>query len=152
MTVRAATPAEYVAARDIFREYARSLPPGHICFQDFEKELMKLNESFAVIMIAIEEGYLAGCVGVRHLAEGICEMKRLFVRHAWRRRGLGRSLVVEAIAEARKLGYRSMRLDTLSEFTAAAALYNELGFYRIPAYANQPPEVLCFELPLDTKL
>ena len=73
-------------------------------------------------------------------------MKRLFVREAFRGRGIGRQLVARVLEEARKIGYARMRLDTLGHMKEAMTLYQSAGFQVIPAYYHNPlPDVVYFE-------
>ena len=85
---------------------------------------------------------------MRDIGDGIGEMKRLYVRPAFQGTGLGRALVERVIAEAKAAGYRALRLDTLPMMERAIALYRSLGFREIPPYGDNPPEAICFELPL----
>jgi GNAT superfamily N-acetyltransferase len=144
-------------ARRLFRDYAMS-PGVEACLQDFEREVASLPGPYGPptgrLLLALRqgpEGYdePVGCVGLRKLEDGACEMKRLYVRPALRGEGTGRALVESVIAEARALGYRKMRLDTLPIMHEAQTLYKELGFFEIPAYLKNPtPNALCFELAL----
>jgi len=147
--------------RTLFLEYARSLGFS-LCFQGFDEELRALPGMYAPprgrLLLAIEDGGPAGCVGLHEWDGPAAEMKRLYVRPAFRGRGLGRTLSEAALAEApeaalaeaRALGYRSVRLDTVpSLMQSAIALYRELGFREIPPYRDNPiPGALYFELKL----
>jgi len=119
--------------RTLFREYAGSLGVD-LSFQGFEEELAALPGGYDVLLVAGSEG----CVGVRPFADGVCEMKRLYVRPSARGSGLGKALVLAAIERARRLGYESMRLDTMPAMAAAQALYESLGFVEIPPYRHNP--------------
>jgi len=147
---RAAGPGDIAAARRLFRAYAGALPFG-LEFQAFEEELAALPGAYAepggCILLAEEGGELAGCVALRpEGAEGVCEMKRLYVGPAFRGRGLGRALAEAVLAEARARGYRRMRLDTVPGMDAAIAVYRALGFVEIPPYRFNPiPGALFFE-------
>lgn len=125
--------------RAIFREYAASLGVD-LSFQDFEHELEALPDYYVVIVMAREDGQLAGCVALRHLDDDVCEMKRLYVRPAFRGRDLGRTLANHVIEEARKRGYKTMRLDTLPSMRTAMSLYESLGFRDVDAYRFNPIE------------
>jgi len=137
----------------LFREYERFLGVD-LCFQDFEAELAGLPGKYAppggALLLAVEGHRTAGCVAVRALAENVCEMKRLFVRPAYRGSGLGRKLAEAVMREAGRLGYGIMRLDTLETLTAAMGLYESLGFRRTSAYYPNPlQQVVYLEKPLE---
>ena len=140
------------AVRDLFLEYAGSLN-FNLCFQDFESELEGLPGGYAppagTLLLARAEGEVAGCVGVRPLDGGRCEMKRLYVRPQYRGTKLGRRLAEQAIAFARGAGYARIALDTLPQMVAATRLYRDLGFARCaPYYDNTPVNSTCLELAL----
>ena len=143
---------DLAAVRDLFLEYAGSLN-FNLCFQDFESECEGLPGAYAApagtLLLARVDGAVAGCVGVRPLDDGLCEMKRLYLREPYRGCGLGRRLAEAAIAFARGAGYRSMVLDTLPQMAAATRLYRGLGFARCaPYYDNSPIDSNCLELVL----
>jgi len=132
-------------ARELLREYARSLDVD-LCFQDFDAELASLPGEYAApsgqFLLAFVDGALAGCGGLRALADvdyaNACEMKRLYVRPAFRRFGLGRALAQALLDEARHAGYSVMLLDTLDDMESARGLYASLGFEEIPPYYFNP--------------
>jgi putative acetyltransferase len=150
-------PADASAVAALLREY-ESYAAGlgyDLCFQGFAAELAGLPGQYApphgLMLLAWSGEEAAGCAAYRPLAEGICEMKRLYVRPPWRGRGLGERLCRELIDEARACGYRAMRLDTGEAMRSARKLYAALGFTPIPSYYETPYETLCFELSLAEK-
>jgi putative acetyltransferase len=148
MPIIEAHSTEHLAVvRELFTEYADSLETD-LCFQNFDEELASLPGKYAPpegrLLLATENGVAIGCVALRKLEDGACEMKRLFVRPAFRGKGLGRSLACAVIAAARDCGYIRMRLDTLSSMHEAAGLYESLGFQRIKPYCHNPTTCAVF--------
>ena len=143
MIARVAGPgAQLEAVRALFLDYAQSLGFS-LCFQGFDEELRTLPGMYAPprgrLLLAMEGDAPAGCVGLHEWDAQIAEMKRLYVRPAFRGHGLGRILTDAALADARALGYRSIRLDTIPTLMQPAiALYRELGFREIPPYRDNP--------------
>jgi putative acetyltransferase len=143
--VEASTSEELDQVRTLFRAYAREFADTiaeALCFQGFESELATLPGRYAPpsgrLLLAIEDDQPAGCVGLRDLGEGSCEMKRLYIVEEFRGRGVGRRLVERLIDEARQAGYARLRLDTTPEMTMAQALYRSMGFVPIPRYYDDP--------------
>jgi ribosomal protein S18 acetylase RimI-like enzyme len=143
LTIRMLTsPEDMGPVRVLFREYAASLG-FDLCFQDFEQELADLPGRYAppsgCLLLATLGDEPAGCVALKPLADGVCEMKRLYVRGQHRGTGLGRTLAEQIIGRARRLGYRAIRQDTVpSVMGSAVALYRSLGFRDIPGYCFNP--------------
>ena len=137
----AVTPADFALAGELFREYAASLD-FELDFQDFEDELANLPGSYArpsgCVLLAEVEGERAGCVALRPFSDGVCEMKRLYVRREFRGRGIGFLLAERVIEQARRAGYSRMRLDTISTMSSANSLYQSLGFAEITQYRPNP--------------
>ena len=125
--------------RELINEYATSLGVD-LSFQDLDHELAKLESFYDLILVARDDERVAGCVALRRIDDAICEMKRLYVRPAFRGNDLGRKLAKRVIDEARKRRYERMRLDTLPSMTAAIPLYQSLGFVEIEAYRFNPIE------------
>ncbi len=140
-----ATPEQFHATRQIFREYAQQLGLD-LGFQNFDAELDELPGDYAeplgALLLAFVDGELAGCCALRPLTStdypNACEMKRLYVRDAFRRLGLGRQLAEAVLDAARVAGYHHVLLDTLSEMESARALYEDLNFKEIPPYYHNP--------------
>jgi len=135
-------------ARGLFEEYAAALGIS-LCFQNFDKELADLPGAYAPpdgrLFLAFYENKLAGCVGLRKIGDGTCEMKRLYVRPEFRGKRIGRALTEKLITEARALGYAQMRLDTLpAKMDDAIRLYRSLGFREIEPYYHNPVEGALF--------
>jgi putative acetyltransferase len=140
-----ASTTELTAAADIFREYAAGLGVA-LCFQDFDAELADLPGDYApprgALLLAKVDGSVAGCCALRPLDSSdyvnSAEMKRLYVRPAFRGLGLGRQLADAVLDTARIAGYGSVLLDTLDDMEIARAMYEELGFKEIPPYYHNP--------------
>jgi putative acetyltransferase len=154
LSIREATQGpDLVAVRELFQEYAAALGVS-LCFQGFDEELAGLPGKYAPpggrLLLAASAGDSAGCVALRPSGPGSCEMKRLYVRPAYRASGLGRLLAERIIHEARNAGYQRMRLDSLPTMQAAIHLYQRLGFQEIAPYTANPVEGAVFlELQLD---
>jgi len=151
--VQAQSAPQVAQARELFLEYAHSLGMN-LCFQNFEQELADLPGSYAPpdgrLFLAEYARQLAGCVALHKWEDSICEMKRLYLRPAFRGKGLGRVLAEAIIAEARTIGYQRMRLDTIEPIMKdAVEMYRKLGFREIAAYrANPLVGAMYMELPL----
>lgn len=138
--------------RSLFREY-ETLLGVDLSFQDFEVELATLPGRYALpegaLLLATVGGKAAGCVAMRKQAPDVCEMKRLYVRQAFLKQGVGKELALTVIRKARGAGYGKMVLDTLEPLKSAMGLYTYLGFRRRSAYYDNPlPGVIYWELDL----
>ena len=145
--VEALSPGDVRVCRELFEEYQRGLGVS-LCFQGFDKELATLPGEYApprgVLLLARDGEVCAGCIALRPLMGNDAEMKRLYVRPAYRGSGLGRRLAEEVIARARGMGYSTLKLDTLPQMTGAQALYTSLGFVDTPRYNDNPVEQVRF--------
>src|SRR5215468_9100931 len=150
---QAETASQIAQARELFLEYEKALGIS-LCFQGFDKELAGLPGKYAPpsgrLLLATYGGALAGCVAIHALEPGIGEMKRLFLRPAFRGKGLGQAMVDAIVAEARAIGYQRLRLDTIEPLMkSAVAMYRRMGFREIPPYCANPCEgALYMELEL----
>lgn len=155
--IQATTQEDIQQARQLFEEYASGLGIS-LCFQNFDRELEELPGGYAPpsgrLFLAIEGDEVMGCVALRRIGDGVGEMKRLYVRPAFRGRGLGQTLTERLIAEALLIGYASLRLDTLpGKMDQAIAMYRSLGFQEIAPYYQNPVAGATFmELVLSDKL
>jgi len=145
-------PRDIVEMRAMFREYEAFLNVG-FCFPGFERELAGLPGEYAppqgALFKATVASRVAGCVALRPVQDGVCEMKRLFVRPDYRGLGLGRKLAERIVLEAKRIGYARMRLDTFEFLSGAIHIYKDLGFTQIGSYYDDPrTEVLYWELDL----
>ena len=136
-------PDDLAVVREIFRAYADSLGID-LAFQDFEGELAELPGKYSApdgrVLLAWQEGQAVGCVAMRPMGEGACEMKRLFVQPLGRGQGLGRRLAEAICAAAKAAGYRRIRLDTMPSMSTAQDIYLAMGFKPIAAYVFNPIE------------
>jgi putative acetyltransferase len=144
----AISPEQIEQARELFKEYEAWIEVD-LCFQSFEKELAGLPGDYAPpdgrLLLAFQDGQLAGCVALRKIGDGTCEMKRLFLRPEFHGRGLGRPLIEKILNEAKEIGYQRMRLDTLPDkMEKAIALYRSLGFREIEPYYDNPVQGALF--------
>lgn len=138
--------------RDLFREYAAELGVN-LNFQGFEAELAALPGCYSAprgcILLAMEGATVLGCIALRPLDGEIGEVKRMYVRAAHRRGGIGRGLFDRLLEVAAGAGYRRLRLDTLESMAGARRLYESRGFTPIsPYYDNPIPNVAYYELQL----
>jgi len=145
--IEISAPDRLSTLRELFTEYAQAIAVD-LCFQGFDRELVELPGRYAPpagrLLLALDGANAAGCVALRKIGDGICEMKRLYVRPACRGKGLGRALASDIIAAARQIGYERMRLDTLGSMKEAIALYQSLGFRRIAPYYDNPNRCAVF--------
>jgi len=145
--VQAESQKDLNQVRELFREYTTSLG-FNLCFQNFDIELAELPGDYVPpsgrLLLIIYATKMAGCVALRNMGEGVCEMKRLYVRPAFRGKGIGKTLALAIIKEARHIGYKCMRLDTVPAMKEAISLYRSLGFKDIEPYRYNPIEGAIF--------
>ncbi|MCI8465770.1 MAG: GNAT family N-acetyltransferase [Lachnospiraceae bacterium] len=132
----------------LFAEYTDMLIAGDSTFRDYlaiqryDEELEHLEEKYGRpegrLYLAYGDGALAGCIGLRKIDARNCEMKRLYVRPAFRGKGIGNQLVQRILSDAKEIGYTHMLLDTLPFLEHAVHIYKKLGFYEIEAYNDSP--------------
>jgi len=149
--IQAISSEEIEAIKSLFIEYAESLNFS-LCFQDFDKEIESLPGKYSPpegsLILAKIENEFAGCIALKKIEDGICEMKRLYVKPSHRGKQIGKILVEKIISDAKEIGYKSMRLDTVEgKMDSAIALYKEFGFKKIEKYYTNPePHTLYMEL------
>ena len=142
------------AIRELFREYTDILIAGDPNFRDylvkqnFDKEIadleMKYGAPWGRLYVAMVDGRVAGCVGLKKYEEGSCEIKRLYVRQNYRGLGIGKQLTSRVINDAEEIGYETVYLDTLPFLTTAIGMYRRMGFEDIPSYNGSPMENLVY--------
>lgn len=154
--IQVETPEQLEATRQIFREYEAWLNLD-LCFQGFEAELANLPGKYSSpdgrLFLAMSDKKVAGCAALRKLEDGICEIKRLFVRDEFRGQKIGISLIEKIIATAKEIGYQKLRLDTYPpKMQKAVGLYESYSFREIAPYYHNPfGETLFMELELDNE-
>lgn len=134
--------------RALFSEYTALLIAGdstfkeYLAVQNYDEEISHLSSKYGLpggrLYIAFYDGEAAGCVGLRKIDEKKCELKRLYVKPAFRGKHIGNTLIKQIIKDAKEIGYSHILLDTLPFLTSALCLYKACGFYEIPSYNNSP--------------
>ncbi|GAB4491025.1 MAG: GNAT family N-acetyltransferase [Saprospiraceae bacterium] len=141
--VVATSATDFSVGKQLFLEYAQSLN-FNLCFQNFEQELADIQTQYGApngcLLLVKNEQEAVGCAGVRRWQGDIAELKRMYLQPKTRGLGLGKKLLEVALENARSLGYRSIRLDTLPSMAAAIAIYRDFGFTDIPPYRYNPFE------------
>ncbi len=151
--IQAETPEQIEQGRKLFREYEAWFGMN-LCFQNFDEEVANLPGKYAApegrLFLAFADEKFAGCIALRKLEDGVCEMKRLFVKDEFRGQKIGIALIEKLIAEAVKIGYEKIRLDTFPpKMAKAVKLYESYGFREIPPYYHNPyGDTLFMELDL----
>ena len=147
--IHASNDEEYYQASLLFQEYAKWLNID-LTFQNFENELRSLEEMYsgkkAILILGYDNLNCVACVGVRQIDEETAELKRMYVKPMYQRKGIGQSLLNQSLEFAKKAKYNKIRLDTLEQMTPAMNLYLTNGFYKIDAYYFNPePTAVYFE-------
>lgn len=137
MKIQEATSPQIPQVRELFEEYAASLP-FDLAFQGFAQELATLPGDYHCILLAFQNQELAGCIALRSLEPSIAEMKRLYVRSRFQGQGIGRALTEALLEKAKSLGFAKIRLDTVPSMLAARRMYAAMGFYPIAPYRENP--------------
>jgi ribosomal protein S18 acetylase RimI-like enzyme len=131
----------------LIKEYLKWIDIN-LSFQNINEELASFPEIYkepeGAFLVAKDGKYIIGCVGLKKLENGICEMKRLYVKDKYKGLGIGKTLIEALLKEAKKKGYKKMRLDTLKKMDIAQKLYKEYGFYEINQYVENPIEGAVF--------
>ena len=136
------------AISTLFSEYTEMLIAGDPLFQEYlniqnyDEELEHLDIKYGLpsgrLYLALCDRKLAGCIGLRKIDDQNCEMKRLYVRPAFRGKNIGGELIQQILKDAKKIGYSHMLLDTLPFLKSAIHMYKAYGFYEIPSYNDSP--------------
>jgi len=139
--IQAVLPEHIQTAGSLFFEYAKSVNVS-LCFENLDKEVESLPGPYAPpngsLLLALCDGKVAGCVALKRVDPETCEMKRLYVRNEFRGQGIGKQLTIAIAREGRRIGYKTIRLDTLPSMKEAISLYDSLGFEPIPQYRELP--------------
>lgn len=134
--------SDYATAKKLFLEYAEQLGVD-LSFQDFHTEIENVKTAYsapsgAIILARNSSGTAVGCFAIRRFEDSIGELKRMYLRKEFQGQGVGKMMIAKSLDVARQLGYKKLRLDTLPTMHAAIKLYNQCGFYEIPAYRYNP--------------
>ena len=134
--------SDYDIASKLFKEYASQIVID-LEFQNFNKEVENLEDQYSrpegvIYIIYNQENYPIGCFGIRKLDSSISELKRMYLKEGYRGLGFGKKMMEKAIEAGKEMGYKKMRLDTLSTMDAAIGLYKSVGFYEIESYCFNP--------------
>jgi len=139
--VQAVSEEDVDQVRALFEEYATAWPGSDLEAENFADELANLPQGYdpphGRLLLAVSNGQPAGCIALKRLGDGVCEIKRLYVRPQFRDLQIGRALAEAIIEEARKIGYARVRLDTVQSMLMAKSLYRSLGFKEIDAYNDK---------------
>jgi putative acetyltransferase len=146
--VEATAPLQLDSIKALFREYGATLG-DHICAVGFATEVDSLPSGYAVLLLAFDGREPVGCVALRDLNDGVCELKRLYVKPDARRSGAGSLLIAELLAHARRLNYRRLILETMEEWASAVRLYETAGLRRA---TTPPPNLTLGAIPFEISL